>query len=132
MVVWEIVLAAIMGTAVCTAYFMGQHAHTLKRKILREDATNHRVRPTSLLITYRNADGVTFPLRTTIVKVQHYADGRISLLGLCGHKKKIKELRTDRILSVSGLEGSSLNLETLLIQRLGVSPDKVALALGRN
>ena len=132
MIIWEIVLAVLVGVAVCAAYLVGQHTHCLKREDLEEDATRYRVRRTSLLITYRNANDVTSSLRTIIIKVQHYADGRISLLGLCGHNKKMKEFRADRILAITSLEGSSLNVETLLTQRLRISPDKVAMALDRN
>lgn len=127
----DILLSIAICGAVCAIYVVGSGKFVSPRVDLEAVGWRISVKRTSIELVYRNANGLKSQIRTTVVKAQRYADGRLILLGVCGAAWRIREFRADRIESLTVTTGEPVDLAIFLTQRLGIPNEVVVVALQR-
>jgi len=122
----EFVLGLIVCGTVCVAYWVGKGGNFANGS--RRGANGVAVPRTAMEFTYRNAGGRQSVIRASIVKVQLYPDGRLSLLGIVGASKAVREFRADRIIELASKSGQSADIATVLARDLGLPAEIVTAA----
>lgn len=122
----ELVLGLIVCGTVCVAYWVGKGGNLANSR--RRGANGVEVPRTAMEFTYRNAGGRQSAIRASIVKVQLYPDGRLSLLGIVGASKAVREFRVDRIVQLVTKTGQAADIATVLTRDLGIPIEIVTAA----